>query len=337
MRRILWAAPILAGLCAGAGAADYFMRRTAPGVRVSGESPGFSGDFADQADILPNVWRQSGAITVAGFTGTLVLEVAGTGFQTGPAFRVDGGSWVTSASITAGQSVELRGRLPNATGQTASATLTLGGDQTADWTITTAASFGASCAAYLAAGGSDDGAYSMAAGFTAECDMTGNGGGWTRVLNAPAGCSSISNTFNPTAISEQTTASAVGWNRAYSQVSATEVRLASYVSTMPLAGSFKHNIEDSSPLNVTYLPTSTLRFRAYADYPCPGGGGSNYRGDSALFVLWLLQDSSGAGCADPFYHYGVALANNDYPNTFPATGGICRDSAALLSNGIWVR
>ncbi|MGD9537147.1 MAG: hypothetical protein AB7P52_05260 [Alphaproteobacteria bacterium] len=89
--------------------------------------------FTDQTDVALSTLTTSNTVNITGITGSVSVSISGNG---SPQFRIAGGSWVTSGTITNGQTLQLR-LTSNASGNTMnSATVTVGSanDQ---WDVTT--------------------------------------------------------------------------------------------------------------------------------------------------------------------------------------------------------
>ena len=91
--------------------------------------------FTDQTNVALNTLTTSNTVTIGGITGSVSVSVSGDG---APQVRIDGGSWVTSGSITDGQTLEVRLTSNAAFSTMNSATVTVGtaSDQ---WDVTTVA------------------------------------------------------------------------------------------------------------------------------------------------------------------------------------------------------
>ena len=84
-------------------------------------------------DVCADALIESNIVTITGITGSVSVSISGQG---SPQFRIAGGSWVTSGTITNGQTLQLRLTSNAANSTTNSATVTAGtaSDQ---WDVTT--------------------------------------------------------------------------------------------------------------------------------------------------------------------------------------------------------
>ncbi len=128
----------------------------------------------------------SGAVTIRGVSNGVRLELSISG-DGDPAFRIDGGSFGTTGTVTAGQTVEIELRAPTSTSTTHTATLVLGDSGvSADWDVSISVA-ATTCQALLNAGVTQSGLYTIdpdgsggVDAFEAWCDQDTDGGGWTR-------------------------------------------------------------------------------------------------------------------------------------------------------------
>lgn len=90
--------------------------------------------FTDQSGVAISTLIQSDTLVIGGIDTATNVSISGDG---GPEFRIAGGSWVTSGTITNGQTLQLRLTSNAANSTTNSATVTVGtvNDQ---WDVTTA-------------------------------------------------------------------------------------------------------------------------------------------------------------------------------------------------------
>lgn len=90
--------------------------------------------FTDQTGVALSTLIESNTVTITGIDTAANVSISGDG---SPEFRIAGGSWVTSGTITSGQTLQLRLTSSAANNNTSSATVTVGtvNDQ---WDVTTA-------------------------------------------------------------------------------------------------------------------------------------------------------------------------------------------------------
>jgi hypothetical protein len=92
-------------------------------------------NFTDQTGVAQSTLTTSNSLTISGITGSVAVSVSGAG---SPQIRINGGSWVTSGTITSGQSLEVRltSNASYSTMNSATVTVGSGSDQ---WDVTTLA------------------------------------------------------------------------------------------------------------------------------------------------------------------------------------------------------
>jgi len=167
--------------------------------------------FANVTGALVNTLATAGAATVSGFTAPLTASVTGQG---NPKISIAGGGFVTSGTISSGQTLAVQLTSAGALGTAYSATVTVGGFSTT-WTVTTASTYwivadgstrkwsdgtyAPSCNAYrnpvspyTYANATGDGLYRIEpsgySAFDVYCDMTSSSGGWTLVSRPVKNC-----------------------------------------------------------------------------------------------------------------------------------------------------
>lgn len=98
--------------------------------------------FVDQSDVALSTLISSNTLTITGINSATPISITGNG---GPQFSIDGGSWLTSGSIIAGQTVQLRLTSSALNSSIHTASLDIGG-VTDQWDVTTEDAF--ICAGY---------------------------------------------------------------------------------------------------------------------------------------------------------------------------------------------
>jgi len=93
--------------------------------------------FTDQTGVALSTLTTSNSLTINGITGTVNVSVSGSG---SPQIRINGGSWVTSGTITNGQSLQVRLTSSASYSTANSATVTVGSGSD-NWSVTTQANF----------------------------------------------------------------------------------------------------------------------------------------------------------------------------------------------------
>lgn len=127
------------------GKYDYFYVKVVNAANVDPFS------FISQSLLLRDTYYNSNIITVAGNASPADFTISGTGIDR--KFRVNGGSWVTSATgVAAGSTIELRMKTPTGYAGTSRCTLTGGANNfQANWALTTEPSPDSGSTIYLGA------------------------------------------------------------------------------------------------------------------------------------------------------------------------------------------
>lgn len=147
--------------------------------------------FTDKTGVAVSTLTSSNTVTITGINGSTPVSVSGSG---SPQISIGGGAWVTSGNINSGQTLQVRLTSSASNGTMLSATVNVGG-VTDQWDVM--AGYYISCKAILDAGASTgDGTYSIdpegdGTDFTAYCDMTKEGGGWTLVWDGGSSCGAL--------------------------------------------------------------------------------------------------------------------------------------------------
>ena len=121
--------------------------------------------FTDVTNQTISTLITSNSVNITGITGSVAVSVSGQG---SPQIRINGGSWVTSGTITNGQSLEVQLTSSSSNSTMYSATVTVGANSD-QWDVTTVP----------ACGGVQVGVYCWyAGGYKGDCDAacTGHGG-----------------------------------------------------------------------------------------------------------------------------------------------------------------
>lgn len=113
------------------GRYDYFYVKVVNAAKVDPFS------FISQSLLFRDTYYNSNIITVTGNSSPADFTISGTGIDR--KFRVNGGSWVTSATgVNAGDTLQLRMKTPTGYNQTSNCTLTGGANNfQANWALTT--------------------------------------------------------------------------------------------------------------------------------------------------------------------------------------------------------
>ena len=90
-------------------------------------------DFTDQSNVAVNSTIQSNVVTITGLNAPAVVTISGQG---NPKFRIQSGSWVTSAMVNNGQTLELQ-VTTGAYGLTAFNVTVVVGSMADQWAVTT--------------------------------------------------------------------------------------------------------------------------------------------------------------------------------------------------------
>jgi hypothetical protein len=137
--------------------------------------------FTDQYDVAPSTPMSSNTVTITGIDVPVFVQVSGDG---APQLNIDGGGWVASGMIAAGQTLQLH--TTSGAGSVESSTVTLSvGTSIATWTVTT---LNTACA-----GPSIHGFCWYASAAAANCDATCASHGGCNATGLTFGNSSTAN------------------------------------------------------------------------------------------------------------------------------------------------
>lgn len=124
--------------------------------------------FTDVRNQLTSTLIISNSVNIGGITGSVAVSVSGQG---SPKVRINGGSWVTSGTITNGQSLEVQLTSSSSSNTMYSATVTVGGGSN-QWDVTTCAGVQVGGYCWYASGDGQD-CDTACASQGGGCDLTG--------------------------------------------------------------------------------------------------------------------------------------------------------------------